>query len=190
MKQKKNFFEQLEGGWEDVLADTYKQANSVNTTITFSTEDNKLVDDYLTPSQTKGVKAFTIVNPVFEIMMIDEYNHRAFSSSDNGDLTIGIKDYEYIDLELNSNQHVTQNKPKTYELKYNHSGIHLYVQLPHSVKGTMKFFECWRELGDVKSQEDYYGQLTSHNMYMEKYDPKLDEIFSKPDLKIGDIIRN
>ena len=189
MKQNKQFFDELEGRWGDVIADTYKQANSVDTTIKFSTEDNYLVDDYLTPSQTKGVRSFTIVNPVFEIMMIDEYNTRSFSSS-GGDLTIGIKDYDYIQLDLGNKQLKTQNKLETYELKYNHSGIHIYVTLLPNVKGTFKFFDCWREVGDVKEQRDFYGQLASHNMYMEKYDPKLDELLCKPDLKIGDIIRN
>ena len=190
---KQNFLDKLDGGWGDIIADTYKKYNSIDTTMTFSTEEGYLVDDYLTPSTKENIKTFTIVNPVLEILIKDEYVQRSFSSNKAGDLTIGIKDYDYIDVTFGNNGGSARiPKSDTYKLKYNNSGIHMYVQLSPNVIGSMKFFECWRELGDVETDvetnQEPYVQLESHNMYMEKYDPKLDEALCKDTLKEGDII--
>lgn len=104
-----------------------------------------------------------------------------------------IKDYDYIDVTFGNNGGSARiPKSDTYKLKYNNSGIHMYVQLSPNVIGSMKFFECWRELGDVETDvetnQEPYVQLECHNMYMEKYDPKLDEALCKDTLKEGDII--
>ena len=85
-----NCDDQLDGGWGDVIADIYEKYNSIDTTMTFSTEESYLVDDYLTPSNKENIKTFTIVNPVLEILIKDEYVQRSFSSNKAGDLTIGI----------------------------------------------------------------------------------------------------
>ena len=175
--------------WGSVIGDAYADNYLINTTIKFEVEDNYLVDDYLTPSNNKNVKTFTIVNPVFEILMIGEYVQRSFSSNSASDLTIGIKDYDYIDVTFGNNSGSARiPKIDTYTLKYNNSGIHIYVQLSSNVTGSMKFFECWREVGDVEEMKEYYGALECHNMYMIKYDPKLDAALCKETLKIGDII--
>lgn len=94
--------------------------------MTFSTEEGYLVDDYLTPSIKENIKTFTRVNPVLEILVKDEYVQRSFSSNKAGDLTIGVKDYDYIDVTFGNNGGSARiPKSDTYKLKYNNSGIHM-----------------------------------------------------------------
>lgn len=46
MKQNKNFFDELEQGWEDVLANTYEQANTFTAEFTTNSNGLGIVEEY------------------------------------------------------------------------------------------------------------------------------------------------
>ena len=181
MKQNKNFFDELDQDWGDLIADVYTKSLKDKLNIKFSHENNKLLDDFINNTEYNMIRSFKLIRPTYKVLEINEYNE-AFISRTLTVVTIGIIDYDSIEMEINNKKDkVTIQKNKDYILEKNVNGIHLNFVINYNRKNSngFKFFYLY-VINDMVSN--------GYDMYLEEYSNTFSDWINNSEIKIGDIL--